>query len=76
MTTDNALHNRQPHPSPFVLFGAVQPLEHAEQLARVLQQGFSGEAHGDDIRRRGNADNKYPGPHNIRVYLLRWLPHG
>src|SRR2546422_1927634 len=33
---DDALHNRQAHARPFILFGAVQALEHAEELANVL----------------------------------------
>src|SRR5262249_19630736 len=35
MTMDDALHNRQTHPCPFVIFGAVQALKHAEEFVRI-----------------------------------------
>ena len=35
MAMNDALHNGQAHARAFVLFGAVQPLEHAEEFANV-----------------------------------------
>jgi hypothetical protein len=32
---DDALHNRQPHAGALILFNAVQPLKHTEQLVSV-----------------------------------------
>jgi hypothetical protein len=40
MPLDNALHDRQSHPGAVILVGAVQPLEHPEELVRFAQ--FSG----------------------------------
>ena len=35
MTMDDTLHNRQAHPCSFVLFGAVQALEDAEEFVYI-----------------------------------------
>jgi hypothetical protein len=37
MPLDDALHDRQSHPGAVRLVGAVQPLEHPEELVRVAQ---------------------------------------
>jgi hypothetical protein len=37
MPLDDALHDRQSHPGAVILVGAVQPLEHPEELVRVAQ---------------------------------------
>jgi hypothetical protein len=37
MPLDDALHQRQAYPGTVILVGAVQPLEHPEELVRVAQ---------------------------------------
>jgi hypothetical protein len=37
MPLDDTLHDRQSHPGVVILVGAVQPLEHPEELVRVAQ---------------------------------------